>query len=128
VPYDWTAIRARRVAHQRLRRFDVDRLSDAEVLRLLNAAGADAPRPLDVLCALLERAVPVDDRQWMTELDDGSRVIFRRDFGEHAHGLPDHYNIEVQARQRRRHRVVHDLHLEVDAQGRFDRAWASGAD
>lgn len=72
------------------------------------ATGAiNNPSTRNILQEALDRAVPTSGHpgQYMATLDDGTKVLFRRDFGANAHGLGrpyagkgriDHYNIEVQ--------------------------------
>jgi filamentous hemagglutinin family protein len=63
--------------------------------------------------------------QLMTTLEDGTRVIFRKDFGEQAHtiggpfqgmGKIDHYNIEIQSAAGKR---IENVHAVPDESGGF---------
>lgn len=63
--------------------------------------------------------------QLMTTLEDGTRVIFRKDFGEQAHsiggpfqgqGRIDHYNIEVQSATGR---TIENVHAVPDGSNGF---------
>lgn len=61
----------------------------------------------------------------MTTLKDGTRVIFRKDFGEQAHaiggpfqglGKVDHYNIEVKSAAGK---TIENIHAVPDGSGGF---------
>jgi len=63
--------------------------------------------------------------QLMTTLEDGTRVIFRKDFGAQAHtiggpfqgmGKVDHYNIEIQSAAGKR---IENIHAVPDESGGF---------
>jgi len=61
----------------------------------------------------------------MATLEDGTRVIFRKDFGDKAHaiggpfqgaGKIDHYNIEVQSATGK---TIENIHVAPDSIGSF---------
>jgi hypothetical protein len=61
--------------------------------------------------------------QLMHELDDGTKILFRKDFGSKAHslggpyqgrGVTDHYNVQV---QNSKGKTVENLHLVPDGNG-----------
>ena len=61
----------------------------------------------------------------MTTLEDGSRVLFRKDFGNKAHavggpfqcaGKIDHYNVELQSASGK---TLQNLHIVPDGKGGF---------
>ncbi|UPT86955.1 hypothetical protein HAP41_0000043200 [Bradyrhizobium barranii subsp. apii] len=61
----------------------------------------------------------------MATLDDGTRVLFRKDFGESAHPLGgpfkgmgniDHYNIEIQSAAGKQ---LENIHIVPDGKGGF---------
>jgi hypothetical protein len=64
-------------------------------------------------------------QQLMTTRENGSRVLFRKDFGNQAHGLGgpfqgagkvDHYNVELQSASGK---VLQNLHIVPDGKGRL---------
>ena len=85
----------------------------------------------NVLKQALDRATPTagHPNQLMYTLTDGTRVIFRKDFGANAHpirnifpgkGSIDHYNIEVQIPKARGGvRVIENLHIVPNSSGGF---------
>ncbi|WP_312267624.1 hypothetical protein [Neisseria sp.] len=100
-------------------------------------AGGNKPikLPSNVNFQLLERAlqhsIPTKGHpnQLMYTLDDGTRLIFRKDFGDKAHpignifqgkGAIDHYNIEVQIpRANGSVRIIENLHIVPNSSGGF---------
>jgi hypothetical protein len=95
-------------------------------------AGAVEGANANVLREVFEKATPTSGRsnQLMTVLDDGTKVIFRKDFGAQAHpvggpfqgkGAIDHYNIEIQAPRTSSSGVktIENIHLVPDGQGGF---------
>ncbi|QJB56880.1 VENN motif pre-toxin domain-containing protein [Pseudodesulfovibrio sp. zrk46] len=61
----------------------------------------------NLLIDVLRKSEKIVDKKgkirFETKLDDGSKVVFRKDFGEHAHSLTgkdgpkvDHFNVEIQ--------------------------------
>lgn len=79
----------------------------------------------------MQKALSVAERtnghpaQLMATLEDGTRVLFRKDFGEKAHrlggpfqgaGRIDHYNIEVQSASGS---TLINRHIVPDGQGGF---------
>jgi hypothetical protein len=96
--------------------------------------GAVAPlenATTNTLVKILEKATPTagHPNQLMAVLDDGTRVIFRKDFGEQAHALRgpfqgqgriDHYNIEIQIPKPNGHTdIIENIHVVPDGQGGF---------
>lgn len=85
----------------------------------------------NALTGALERAVPTTGHpnQLMTTLDDGTRVIFRKDFGAQSHpvggpfkdaGALDHYNIEVQVpKPNGGVKIIENVHVVPDGKGGF---------
>lgn len=80
----------------------------------------------EAVLKVLEAAHPTSGHptQVMTTLADGTRVLFRKDFGKKAHELPgpfegkgkvDHYNVEVQSKSGKK--KLEDLHLVPDGKG-----------
>ncbi|WP_421522854.1 VENN motif pre-toxin domain-containing protein [Neisseria yangbaofengii] len=100
-------------------------------------AGGNKPikLPSNVNFQLLERAlqhsIPTKGHpnQLIYTLDDGTRLIFRKDFGDKAHpignifqgkGAIDHYNIEVQIpRANGSVRTIENLHIVPNSLGGF---------
>jgi filamentous hemagglutinin len=83
-----------------------------------------------VLKSALDRAVPTTGHpnQLMTVLEDGTKVIFRKDFGANAHavggpyqgqGNIDHYNIEIQVPKTKGVRIIEDVHIVPDGNGGY---------
>ena len=91
----------------------------------------EAPLSSNALTGALERAVPTTGHpnQLMTTLDDGTRVIFRKDFGAQSHpvggpfkdaGALDHYNIEVQVpKPNGGVKIIENVHVVPDGKGGF---------
>jgi RHS repeat-associated protein len=80
-----------------------------------------------ILQSILALAKPTTGHpnQVMTTLEDGTRVLFRKDFGAKAHELPglfkgagkiDHYNIEVQSATGK---TIKNVHIIPDGKGGF---------
>ncbi|SUX36059.1 Protein of uncharacterised function (DUF1557) [Chromobacterium violaceum] len=80
-----------------------------------------------VLRSALDNAKPTSGHpnQLMTILDDGTKIIFRKDFGEQSHiiggpfqgaGKIDHYNIEIQSA---RGKTWENVHVVPDGNGGF---------
>jgi len=83
-----------------------------------------APKALDLVTDLLKQAKPIGKKgnQLMTELEDGYKMIFRRDVGEFAHPIGskypnaiDHYNIEL---QNSFGNIKFNMHIIVDKFGK----------
>ena len=75
----------------------------------------------------MSKAKPTDGHpnQLMHELEDGTRVLFRKDFGEQAHKLGgplqgkakvDRYNIQI---QNSKGKTIENLHVVPDGKGGF---------
>jgi hypothetical protein len=95
------------------------------VLAGVSALGGKAKLPGEIFQEVLNRAKWVGDRL-ESVLDDGYKVIFRRDVGERAHPLSasgesvDHWNIEVQRPipgRPGRYEQVHNTHVILDESG-----------
>jgi RHS repeat-associated protein len=80
-----------------------------------------------VLQKALSQAKPTGGhpQQVMTTLEDGSRVLFRKEFGSRAHALEgplkgagkiDHYNVELQSASGK---TLQNLHIVPDGRGGF---------
>lgn len=89
------------------------------------AAGILAQK--NVLQEALSVAKPTSGHpgQFMATLEDGTRVIFRKDFGDKAHaiggpfqgaGRIDHYNIEVQSATGK---IIENVHVVPNGKGGF---------
>lgn len=89
---------------------------------------------LDTILDILKNSKPIQGHtnQFQTILPDGTRVIFRKDFGEYAHplntepfknkGSIDHYNIEIQIPKqglRGGNKIIENLHIIPDNNGGF---------
>jgi RHS repeat-associated protein len=81
-------------------------------------------RALNVIEKALKSAKQVGDRLEAT-LKDGSKVIFRKDFGPKAHPIGskypnpvNHYNIEIHVPYRGGYKVTLDVHVIVDSAGK----------
>jgi hypothetical protein len=81
----------------------------------------------NILQNALSKAKPTKGHpnQLMHELDDGTRVLFRKDFGEQAHSLGgpykgkgkiDHYNVQI---QNAGSKTIENLHIVPDGKGGF---------
>ena len=88
----------------------------------------------NVLQKALSKAKPTKGHpnQLMHELDDGTRVLFRKDFGEQAHSLGgpfkgkgkiDHYNVQI---QNAKGKTIENLHIVSDGKGGFIRFGKDG--
>lgn len=65
----------------------------------------------------------------ISRVDDRTQIIFRKDMGKHAHGLPnypkgkkiDHYNVELQTRSSKKGKWKprFSLHIVIDKKGRI---------
>jgi hypothetical protein len=86
------------------------------------AGGAD-----DALLTVLGKATPTGGHpnQLMTVLDDGTRVLFRKDFGAQAHrlggsfqgkGKVNHYNIQLQTKSGGH---IENIHIVPTGKGRY---------
>ena len=129
-------IKLRTLVYDQLGRRDVDRLTDAQVLKLaaqlqqrssphMSSMSGDInpDRYLKVLTDLIDSGRRLDN-QIIIELEDGTTLIFRRDVGDKAHPIGkrysepvDHYNIEVQAPKsggRRGKKTVYNMHVIID--------------
>lgn len=95
--------------------------------RLTAFSTATASGETSALQKLLAEAKPTigHPNQVMATLEDGTRVLFRKDFGSKAHGLGgpfkgagkiDHYNIEVQASTGKQ---IKNVHIVPDGKGGF---------
>ena len=90
--------------------------------------------------ATLKDAKPFGNRpnQVATELNDGTRVVFRKDFGEQAHTLNrkifgknkiNHYNIEIQKISTQpgvKDKPIHDFHIVPQKNSNivvYDKKW-----
>ena len=88
----------------------------------------------DVLRTALDKATPIPGttNQFMAVLDDGTRVIFRKDFGGQAHpfqsgpfkgqGAIDHYNIEIHVPKnspRGGMKTIENVHIVPDGKGGY---------
>ncbi|MBP3221008.1 MAG: hypothetical protein J6M43_03075 [Neisseriaceae bacterium] len=95
---------------------------------------------LNTLKSVLNKAEPFGNRpnQVSTVLDDGTRVIFRKDFGEQAHPLKrklfgnkdiNHYNIEIKQPPKQigqKEKVIQDFHILPQPNGNhimYDKSW-----
>lgn len=94
---------------------------------------------LNTLKSVLNRAEPLGNRpnQVSTTLDDGTRVIFRKDFGEQAHPLNgklfgnkdiNHYNIEIKqpaTQIGQKEKTIQDFHIVPQKNGiqMYDKKW-----
>jgi len=76
----------------------------------------------NIISELIEngKATLGNRQQIITTLNDGTKVIIRKDFGENAHKLGnpinsanavDHYNLEVQVPYRNGYRKIEDIHI-----------------
>ena len=77
----------------------------------------------------LSKAKPTQGHpnQVMHQLDDGTKVLFRKDFGDQAHNLGgpfqgkgkiDHYNVQI---QNAKGKTIENLHIVPDGKGGFVR-------
>ncbi|GHU04745.1 hypothetical protein AGMMS49960_20810 [Betaproteobacteria bacterium] len=101
--------------------------------RGVRAAQRGANLEASALRTALEKATPTpgNPNQLMVVLDDGTRVIFRRDFGAEAHrlggpfqgaGKIDHYNIEIQVPKpgsRGGVNIIENVHVVPDGKGGY---------
>lgn len=80
------------------------------------------------------KPIPGKPNQLETVLDDGTKVIFRRDIGEYAHELKrgtgikvDHFNVEIQipGAKTGRFNSIENLHIVVDEKLKFVEAFTS---
>ncbi|MEL6573720.1 MAG: peptidoglycan-binding protein [Pseudomonadota bacterium] len=84
---------------------------------------AIVPRQNELL-TVFQEAVPTfkkdgdHPQQVIVRLDDGSRVLLRKDFGDRSHGMDDHYNLEL---QNERGKTIENLHIFLDEDGNITR-------
>jgi hypothetical protein len=99
------------------------RVSNPQILEVM----AGTPKGLNILRQALDEAVPTTGHpsQLMTTLPDGTKILFRKDFGDNAHpiggpfqgsGDINHYNIQVQLPNGR---SVQNLHVVPNGNGGF---------
>ncbi|MEC0230636.1 RHS repeat-associated core domain-containing protein [Paenibacillus alba] len=98
------------------------------ILGLVNGSGEamaakQAPKAFDMVTDLLRQAKPLGKKgnQLSTELEDGWKIIFRKDVGKDAHPIKpeypnpvDHYNVEI---QNSFGNIKGNLHIIVDEFG-----------
>ena len=117
-----------RVAGNAIKRVGPAIFKNAKGLRFLGGETIAAVKPSNALQEVLKNAVPTPGKPNQLEaiLNDGSKVIFRRDIGEHAHNLypkyplgtkTDHFNIEIQKPNTQGgFKTIENLHIVVDKQ------------
>ncbi|AVR96421.1 RHS repeat domain-containing protein [Pseudoduganella armeniaca] len=102
----------------------------AAATRAVAASGGVTPvvaLSKNVLLEALSNAKPTSGHpnQLMTTLEDGTRVIFRKDFGDNAHpiggpfqgqGPINHYNIQIQSASGR---TIENVHVVPNGSGEF---------
>ena len=84
-----------------------------------------------ILEKIFEKSIPTKGHpnQFMYTLSDGTRVIFRKDFGQNSHpignifqgkGAIDHYNIEIQIPKANGSvKTIENLHIVPNSSGGF---------
>ncbi|REE81238.1 RHS repeat-associated protein [Paenibacillus taihuensis] len=87
-----------------------------------------APKAIDLLVDLIKQSKPLGKKgnQLYKELEDGWKIIFRKDVGDHAHPIRpeypdpvDHFNIEIQNAYGN---IKYNLHIIVDEAGKVIKA------
>lgn len=96
----------------------------AEKIAQTFAEKATSEEGKNIVAKLVATGKRTTEKQIESVLEDGSKVVFRRDIGTHAHGLPgkyrgqgkiDHYNIEIQVPNLRgKFEVKENIHLILD--------------
>ncbi|GHT96804.1 hypothetical protein AGMMS49545_22840 [Betaproteobacteria bacterium] len=112
---------------------EVATVTTGVVTQTVNAAKGGTAIEASALRTALEKATPTpgNPNQLMAVLDDGTRVIFRKDFGAEAHrlggpfrgaGKIDHYNIEIQVPKhdpRGGVNIIENVHVVPDGKGGY---------
>lgn len=102
-------------------------VSNSQKLKILDRFKFWKPKKQDPLLEVLSKAKPTEGHpnQVMNQLDDGTKILFRKDFDNQAHSLGgafqgkgkiDHYNVQV---QNSKGKTIENLHIVPDGKGGF---------
>ena len=89
----------------------------------------------DIISIMKDGTLTPDGRNIITQLDDGTKVIFRMDVGQYAHSIDghgyhdpvDHISIEIQTKgPRGNYKTKWDFHIILDGAGEVVNSFATG--